>query len=152
MVKTGPNTAATNRKAHYDYEIIEKYEAGIVLKGTEVKSIRESRLNIKDAFARITKNEIFLMNMHISPYSHGNVHNHDPLRTRKLLLNRNEINRLNGLMTRKGYSIVPLAVYFKKGMAKVEIALVKGKKEYDRREDIKKKDIQREERRYKINM
>lgn len=144
--------AATNRKAHYDYEIIEKYEAGIVLKGTEVKSIREGRANIKDSFARIVKDEAFLMNMHISPYSHGNVHNHDPLRTRKLLLNRKEINRLLGLMTRKGLALIPLSVYFKKGKVKVEIALAKGKKEYDRREDIKKKDIAREESRYKINM
>jgi SsrA-binding protein len=146
------NVIATNRKAFYDYEIIEKYEAGIALKGTEIKSIREGRVNIKDAFARVTKEEIFLMNMHISPYSHGNINNHDPLRTRKLLLHKKEISRLMGLLTRKGLSLIPLSLYYKKSRVKVELGLGKGKKEFDRRDDIKKKDIEREERRYKINL
>jgi len=141
-----------NRKAFHDYTILEKFEAGIVLKGTEVKSIREGKANIKDSFARIIKNEIFLFNMHISPYSHGNIYNQDPLRERKLLLKRKEINRLMGLLTRKGFALVPLSVYFKNGRVKVEIALAQGKKQYDRREEIKKRDLQREERKYKINM
>jgi SsrA-binding protein len=141
-----------NKKALHDYFIIEKFEAGIVLKGTEVKSIREGKANIKDSFARIIKNEIFLFNMHISPYSHGNIYNPDPLRERKLLLHRKEINRLMGLMTKKGFALIPLSVYFKNGRVKVEIALAKGKKQYDRREEIKKRDLQREEKRYKINM
>jgi SsrA-binding protein len=146
------NVISTNRKAYYDYEILDKFEAGIALKGTEIKSIREGRVNIKDSFARVVKEEVFLMNMHISPYSHGNIQNHDPLRTRKLLLHRNEINKLLGTLTKKGLALIPLSLYFKKNRVKVELALAKGKKEYDRREDIKKKDILREERRYKINM
>ena len=146
------NVIATNRKAYYDYEIIEKFEAGIALKGTEIKSIREGKVNIKDSFARVVKEEVFLMNMHISPYSHGNVQNHDPLRTRKLLLHKSEIKKLMGTLTRKGLALVTLSLYFKKQRVKVEIALAKGKKEYDRRQDIKKKDIEREEGRYKINM
>jgi len=146
------NVISTNRKAYYDYVILDKFEAGIALKGTEIKSIREGRVNIKDSFARVIKEEIFLMNMHISPYSHGNIQNHDPLRTRKLLLHRNEINKLLGMLTKKGLALIPLSLYFKKNRVKVELALAKGKKEYDRREDIKKKDIMREERRYKINM
>lgn len=146
------NVIATNRKAYYDYEILDKFEAGIALKGTEIKSIREGRVNIKDSFARVMKEEVYLMNMHISPYSHGNIQNHEPLRTRKLLLHRNEINKLLGALTKKGLSLIPLSLYYKKHRVKVEIALAKGKKEYDRREDIKKKDILREERRYKINL
>ncbi|MEI7542887.1 MAG: SsrA-binding protein SmpB [bacterium] len=141
-----------NRKATYDYEIIETLEAGIALLGTEVKSIRAGRIDIKDAFARVMKNELYLMNAHISPYSHGNINNHDPLRDRKLLLNRNELNRLTGKTARTGLAIIPLSMYFKDGRVKVEIALAKGKKFYDRREDIKKKDIQREESRYNIKM
>ncbi len=141
-----------NRKAFHDYFVLEKFEAGIVLKGTEVKSIREGKVNIKDSFAKIIKNEIFLFNMHISPYSHGNIYNQDPLRERKLLLHRKEINRLMGLLTRKGFALIPLSVYFKNGRVKVEIALAQGKKQYDRREEIKKRDLQREEKRYKINM
>ncbi len=146
------NVIASNRKAYYDYEILDKYEAGIALKGTEIKSIREGRVNIKDSFARVVKEEVFLMNMHISPYSHGNVQNHDPLRTRKLLLHRREINKLLGTLTKKGLALIPLSLYYKKSRVKVELGLAKGKKEYDRREDKKKKDIEREEGRYKINM
>lgn len=141
-----------NRKAWFDYEILETFEAGIALLGTEVKSIRAGRIDIKDAFARVFREEVYLMNAHISPYSHGNINNHEPLRDRKLLLNRNEINKLTGKMTRKGLALIPLSMYFKDGRVKVEIALAKGKREYDRREDIKKKDIAREESRYDIKM
>jgi len=131
---------------------MEKWEAGIALHGTEVKSIRNGSVNIKDAFAKVVNGEIYLMNAHISPYSHGNLNNHEPLRDRKLLLHKIEIERLIGKMAKKGFSLIPLSVYFKKGKIKVEIALGKGKKEYDRRADIKKKDIQREEARYDIKM
>jgi SsrA-binding protein len=143
---------ATNRKATHDYFILEKYEAGIVLKGTEVKSIRQGKVNLRDSFARIIKGEIFLMNMHISPYTHGNVFNHDPLRDRKLLMHKKEIARLAGKVAQKGLALVPLSLYFKDGRVKVELALVKGKKLYDKREDIKKRDLQRMEKRYKIDM
>ena len=141
-----------NRKAYYDYEILETFEAGIALLGTEVKSIRAGRIDIKDAFARVLRDELWLMNAHISPYSHGNINDHEPLRDRKLLLNRNEINKITGQMSKKGLAIIPLSMYFKDGRVKVEIALAKGKKFYDRREDIKKRDIQREESRYDIKM
>jgi SsrA-binding protein len=143
---------AKNRKAFHDYEILESVEAGIALLGTEVKSIRAGRIDIKDAFARIFREEVYLRNAHISPYSHGNINNHEPLRDRKLLLNRVEINRLIGKMNKKGLALIPISMYFKDGRVKVEIALAKGKREYDRREDIKKKDIQREESRYDIKM
>lgn len=141
-----------NKKAFHDYFILEKFEAGIVLKGTEVKSIREGKVNIKDSFAKIIKEEIFIFNMHISPYSYGNIYNTDPLRERKLLLKKKEINRLIGLLSKKGLALIPLSVYFKNGRVKVEIALAKGKKQYDKREEIKKRDLQREQKRYKINM
>lgn len=141
-----------NRRAYYDYEVMDIFEAGIALKGTEVKSVRAGRVDIKDSFARIIKEEVYLMNAHISPYSHGNVNNHDPLRDRKLLLNRSEINKLIGKMNKKGLSLIPLSMYFKHGKVKVEIAMAKNKKFYDRREDLKKKDIEREESRYRINM
>jgi SsrA-binding protein len=141
-----------NRKAFHDYEVMETFEAGIALQGTEVKSIRAGRVDIKDAFARIFREEVYLMNAHISPYSHGNVNNHDPLRDRKLLLNRSEINKLIGKMNKKGLSLIPISMYFKHGKVKVEIAMAKNKKFYDKREDLKKKDIEREEARYRINM
>ena len=141
-----------NRRAYYDYEVMDIFEAGIALKGTEVKSVRAGRVDIKDSFARIIKEEVYLMNAHISPYSHGNVNNHDPLRDRKLLLNRSEINKLIGKMNKKGLSLIPISMYFKHGIVKVEIAMAKNKKFYDRREDLKKKDIEREESRYRINM
>lgn len=144
--------AIRNRKAFYDYEILEKWEAGIELKGTEVKSIREGRVDIKDAFARVFKNELWLMNCHINPYSHGNINNHAPLRDRKLLMHRNEIDKLIGKTNKKGFVIVPLAMYFKHGRVKVELGLGKGKKYFDKRESIKKKDIQREESRHTIRM
>ena len=135
---------ATNKKAYHDYHIEETYEAGIMLKGTEVKSLREGRANLKDSFARVENNEIFLYNCHISPYSHGNIANHDPLRTRKLLMHKGEIQRLMGKMILKGYTLLPLKLYFKNEKAKMELALAKGKKQYDKREDIKKKDAERE--------
>ena len=135
---------ATNKKAYHDYHIEESYEAGIMLKGTEVKSLREGRANLKDSFARVENEEIFLYNCHISPYSHGNIANHDPLRTRKLLMHKVEIQRLMGKMMQKGYTLLPLKIYFKDGKAKVELALAKGKKQYDKREDIKKRDAARE--------
>jgi len=144
--------ATKNRKAFHNYQILESFEAGIALQGTEVKSIREGKVNLKESFARIIKGEAYLMNCHISEYSHGNINNHNPVRDRKLLLHKSEINRLIGKMNKKGLTLVPLSMYFKGGKVKVEVALAKGKREYDHREDIKKRDIQREERRYKISM
>ena len=131
---------AENRKAHYDYFIQDKYEAGIGLLGHEVKSIREHRVNLKDSYVRIVKEEAFLFNCHISPYSRLQGYQEvDPTRSRKLLLNRNEINRLMGQVGRKGFTIVPLRMYFKKGKVKVEIAIGQGKKQYDKRATIKQK-------------
>lgn len=135
---------ATNRKARHDYQIMNAFEAGIVLQGTEVKSLREGKANLKDSHAVIKNGELFLLNMHISPYTHGSVYNHDPLRTRKLLLHRHEIRRLIGRVQEKGLTLVPLKLYFKKGVAKVELALVRGKRLYDRRQDIAKRDAERE--------
>jgi len=135
---------ATNRKARHDYQILNTFEAGIVLQGTEVKSLRQGKANLKDSYAIIKNGELFLLNMHISPYSHGTAYNHDPLRTRKLLLHRHEIRRLIGQVQEKGLTLVPLKIYFKNGIAKVELALVRGKKLYDRRQDIAKRDAERE--------
>ena len=133
-----------NRKAWHDYFIIETFEAGIVLKGTEVKSLREGKVNLKDSFAMVEDEEVFLHNCHISPYIHGNIYNHDPLRIRKLLLHKSEINKLIGKTVEKGLTLIPLKLYFKNGIAKVEMALAKGKKLHDKREDIKKKTAMRE--------
>lgn len=135
---------ATNRKAYRDYHILESFEAGMVLTGTEVKALREGRANLKDSHGRIRSGEIFLHNMHIGPYSHGGYNNHDPERVRKLLLNRKEISRLIGKVEESGNTLVPLKLYFKNGRAKIELALVKGKRLYDKREAIKKKDAARE--------
>ncbi len=135
---------ATNKKAFHDYHVFDRYEAGIVLTGTEVKSLREARINLKDSYAQINNGEIYLINCHISPYSHGNRQNPNPTRTRKLLLHRQEIHKLIGKTVEKGFTLVPLRVYFKKGRAKIEIALVKGKKLYDKRETERKKESQRE--------
>lgn len=143
---------ATNRRATHDFFILEKYEAGIVLKGTEIKAIRQGKVNIKESFARIIKGELYLINMHIGHYSHGNIYNHEPLRDRKLLMHKKEIAKLVGKLSQKGLTLIPLSLYFKKNIVKVELALAKGKKLYDRREDIKKRDLQREERRYKIDI
>ncbi len=132
---------AVNKKVR-DYEVLEKYEAGIELKGTEVKSLREKNVSFKDSFCRVKDNQIYLLNLHISPYKFANRFNHDPERPRKLLLHKKEIKRLVGKLTTAGLTLIPTKIYFnEKGIAKVEIALVKGKKQYDKREEIKKKEI-----------
>ncbi len=133
-----------NRKAHHDYHIIESLEAGIALKGTEVKSLRLGKVNIRDSFAVITGGEVFLHGLHISPYEQGNRFNHDPLRIRKILLHRREINRLFGKVQEKGYTLVPLKLYWKNGRCKVELALAKGKRIYDKRESLAKRDVSRQ--------
>jgi len=133
-----------NRKAYHDYHIEETFEAGIALSGTEVKSLREGKANIKDSYVIIKDHEVFLLNCHISHYSHGNIMNHDPMRTRKLLLHRKEINRLWGKTAMRGFTLIPLKIYFKGPVAKVEIALAKGKKVFEKRETIKEKDARRE--------
>lgn len=133
-----------NRKASYNYFIEETYEAGIVLTGTEIKSIRQGKCNIKDSYAIIRDNEIYILNAHISHYEQGNIFNHDETRTRKLLLNKKEILKLNNKVNLEGYTLIPLKIYFVKGRAKVLIGICKGKKNYDKRESIKEKDIQRE--------
>ncbi|ADH98645.1 SsrA-binding protein SmpB [Salisediminibacterium selenitireducens] len=135
---------AQNKKANHDYHIEETYEAGMVLTGTEIKSIRNRRVNLKDSFARISNGEVWLSNMHISPYEQGNRYNHDPVRARKLLLHKKQIDQLIGLTKEKGYTLVPLKIYIKNGVAKVLIGLGKGKKKYDKREDLKRKDAKRE--------
>ena len=134
----------TNRKAFHDYTIFEKYVAGIVLTGTEIKSVRKSAINLKDSFCKIEDNEIFLYNCHISPYEQGNRFNHKAERTRKLLLTKKEILKMHSKIKKDGYTIVPLEVFIVKGFAKVEIGLAKGKKLYDKRESLAKKDQQRE--------
>jgi SsrA-binding protein len=142
---------ANNKKAYHDYFIEEKYEAGIELHGTEVKSLRMGKCSIKEAFVRIEKGEVYIYGMHISPYEKGNIFNRDPLRVRKLLLHRDEIRKLQGKITEKGYTLVPLQVYFRRSLIKVEIGLAKGKKLYDKRQDIAKKDQRREaERDFKV--
>ncbi|HOA34752.1 MAG TPA: SsrA-binding protein SmpB [Bacillota bacterium] len=133
-----------NRKAYHDYHIDETYEAGIVLTGTEVKSLRDSRVNLKDSFARVEGGELFLYNMHISPYDQGNRFNHDPLRTRKLLMHKAEIARLAGKVKEKGYTLIPVKIYFKKGLVKVELALARGKRLYDKRRAIAEREQRRE--------
>lgn len=135
---------ANNKKAFHDYFIDEKYEAGIELHGTEVKSMRMGKCSIKESFIRIEKGEVFVYGMHVSPYEKGNIFNKDPLRIKKLLLHKAEINKLAGKISEKGYTLVPLQVYFKDGRAKVEIGLARGKKLYDKRDDIAKKDMKRE--------
>ncbi|RKD76582.1 SsrA-binding protein [Sinobaca qinghaiensis] len=142
--QTEGRVLAQNKKARHDFFIEETYEAGLALKGTEIKAIREGRMNLKDSFGKIDGGELFLHNAHIGLYEHGNQFNHDPLRTRKLLLHRREINKLIGQSQQPGYSIVPLKVYIKRGKAKVLIGLAKGKKQYDKRETLKQKDAQRE--------
>jgi SsrA-binding protein len=139
-------TIATNKKAFHDYLILEKLEAGIVLLGTEVKAIREGRLNLKDSYAIIQSGEAFLFNCHISPYSHGNLENHDPTRRRKLLLHEREIKKMIGKTQQKGLTLVPLRVYFKRGKIKVELGIARGKKEIDKRESERRKDADREAR------
>lgn len=135
---------AENRKARHEYHIEDTVEAGLVLQGTEVKSIRGRRVNLKDSFAKVEGNEVFLYSMHISPYEQGNRFNHDPLRVRKLLLNKSEIRRLVGLTREKGMALIPLRLYFRRGRVKLELALARGKKLYDKRQDLAQRDAQRE--------
>ncbi len=137
---------ATNRKARHEYHILETLEAGIVLQGTEVKSLREGKANLKESYARVQEGEVYLINCHISPYSHGNLQNHDPLRKRKLLLNRREINRLQTKLNERGFTLVALKFYLSRGKIKVQLGLAKGKKLYDKRESKRKKDMDREAR------
>lgn len=151
MARDTMKLVANNKKAYHDFFIDDKYEAGIELHGTEVKSLRMGKCSIKEGFVRIENGEAFIYGMNISPYEKGNIFNKDPLRIKKLLLHKEEIRKLDGKMSEKGYTIVPLQVYFKDGKAKVEIGLARGKKLYDKREDIAKKDLRREtEREFKI--
>ena len=151
MAKESMKLVANNKKAYHDYFIEEKYEAGLVLHGTEVKSLRLGKCSIKEGYAGIEKGEAYVYGMNISPYEKGNIFNRDPLRPKKLLLHRQEIRKLTGQLAEKGYALVPLQVYFKDGRAKVELGLAKGKKNYDKREAIAKKDQRREyERDFKI--
>ena len=144
MAKSNGKLIANNKKAYHDYFILDNYETGISLAGTEVKSLRMGKCSIKEAFVRIENGEVYIYGMHISPYEKGNIFNKDPLRPRKLLLHRAEINKLLGKTKEKGIAIVPLRVYFKGSLVKVEIGLAKGKMLYDKRQDIAKKDQQRE--------
>ncbi len=151
MAKEAMKLVANNKKAYHDYFIDEKYEAGIELHGTEVKSLRMGKCSIKESFIRIEKGEVFVYGMHVSPYEKGNIFNKDPLRVKKLLLHKYEINKLAGKIAEKGYTLVPLQVYFKDGRAKIELGLARGKKLYDKRQDIAKKDQKREaEKEFKI--
>lgn len=133
-----------NRKARHDFETLDTFEAGIELQGTEVKSLRLGKANLVDSYARVERGEVFLHNAHISQYTEGNRFNHDPVRKRKLLLHKSEINRLRGRVEEKGLTLIPLKLYFKRGRAKVELALAKGKREYDRRQDLAKRDAKRQ--------
>ena len=150
MTKTAREEAqkiiADNRKAHHDYHLLETFEAGIALLGTEVKAIREGRVNLRDSYARLENGEVFLFNVNISPYSHRGYAEHEPLRRRKLLLHRHEIRKLIGKTVEKGMTLVPTRLYFKNGRVKVAISLAKGKKEYDKRETVKRREADRETR------
>ena len=149
----GIKLIANNKKARHDYFVEDSFEAGIVLHGTEVKSLRQGHCSIKESFVDIDNGEVFIHQMHISPYEKGNIFNRDPLRVRKLLLHRSEINKIVGKIAEKGYTLVPLKVYFKGSLVKVEIGLAKGKKLYDKRQDIAKKDQRREaERDFKMKL
>ena len=151
MAKDSIKLIANNKKAYHDYFVEETYEAGIALHGTEVKSLRMGKCSIKESFVRIEKGEVFIYGMHVSPYEKGNIFNRDPLRVKKLLLHKGEINKLVGKIAEKGFTLVPLKVYFKGSLVKVEIGLAKGKKLYDKRADIAKKDMRREaERDFKV--
>lgn len=144
MRPTGTKLIAQNKKAFHDYHIEETFEAGIVLTGTEVKSLRAGRANLRDSYAAVKNEELYLIGCHISPYEQGNVFNHEPVRDRKLLVHRYELKRLIGKVQRSGYTMVPTKMYFKDGRAKVEVALAKGKATYDKREALAKKDAQRD--------
>lgn len=149
--KSGMKLIANNKKAYHDYFILETYEAGIALHGTEVKSLRMGKCSIKEAFIRVENEEVYVYGMHISPYEKGNIFNKDPLRVRKLLLHSYEIRKIEGKIREKGYTLVPLKVYFKGSLVKMEIGVAKGKKLYDKRQDIAKKDQRREaEREFKV--
>ena len=151
MSKESKKLIANNKKAYHEYFLEEKYEAGIALHGTEVKSLRMGKCSIKEAFVRIENDELIIYQMHISPYEKGNIFNRDPLRPKKLLMHKAEINKLKAKIAEKGYTLVPVEVYFKGSLVKVEIALAKGKKLYDKRADIAKKDMRREaERDFKV--
>lgn len=139
----GIKPIASNRRARHEFWIEETHEAGIALTGTEVKSLREGRANLQDAFARVDRGELWLYHLHISPYAQGNIHNHDPLRARKLLLHRREILRLKDRTDRKGYTLVPLRLYFRRGVAKVELGVARGRHLYDKRERIAERDAER---------
>ncbi len=139
----GIKIITSNRRARRNYHISDTLEAGLVLHGTEAKALREGRANLQDAYCKVENGEVFLLNTHISPYSHGNLQNHDPLRPRKLLLHKREIGKLKKATEQKGFTIIPLKLYFKKGIAKVEIGLARGKKLYDKRTDIAERDTQR---------
>lgn len=142
--REGARLVCQNKKAYHDYEILETFEAGMVLFGTEVKSLRDGRANLKDSYAKVKKGEVFLYGLHISPYTHATYDNHDPERVRKLLLHNYEIKRVLGKTQEKGFALIPLKIYFSRGLAKVELALARGKKDYDKRESIKKKEERRE--------
>lgn len=151
MAKAEKKLIANNKKAYHDYFLDERFETGIELHGTEVKSLRMGKCSIKEAFIRIEKEEVIIYGMHISPYEKGNIFNKDPLRPKKLLMHKSEIRKLIGKIKEKGYTLVPVEVYFKGSLAKVEIALARGKKLYDKRQDIAKKDMRREaERDFKV--
>jgi SsrA-binding protein len=144
MPKGQGKVVAQNKKANHDYEIVETFEAGIVLTGTEIKSVRNARINLKDGFARVRQGEVWLSNVHISPYEQGNIYNDDPTRSRKLLLHKKQIQHIDSELSTQGMTLVPLKVYLKDGYAKVLIGLAKGKKNYDKRETIKRKEQNRE--------
>lgn len=143
MNKENIKIVATNRKARHEYFVEDTFEAGIALTGTEVKSVRQGRMNIKDSYVIVENGEVFVYSMHISPYEQGNIYNVDPMRKRKLLLHKREIRKLSSLIMQKGYAIIPLSAYLKNGLVKIELAVAKGKKLYDKREDIAKKDAER---------
>ena len=151
MAKDGFKLIANNKKAYFDYFIEDKYEAGVALHGTEVKSIRMGKCSIKEAYIKIENGEVFIYGMHISPYEKGNIFNKDPMRIKKLLMHKYEINKLNGKLQQKGLTLVPLQVYLKGGLVKVEVGLARGKKLYDKRDSLAKKDMKREaEKEFKI--
>lgn len=144
MVQDNIRVIANNKKAAHDYFILEKYEAGIALAGTEVKSLRQGRVNLKDSWCSVIKGELFVNGMHISPYDHGNIWGKDPMRVRKLLMHKREINKLFGVLQQQGLSLIPLSVYFKGSIVKLELGLCKGKKLYDKRDDAAKKTAKRD--------
>ncbi len=140
----GGRTITINRRARFEYHIEETYEAGLALTGTEVKALRAGRASIQEAFARVERGEVWLYHMHVPPYEAGNIFNHDPLRKRKLLLHRGEIRRLLGKAQQKGYTLIPLRLYFRRGVAKIELGVARGKKQYDKREAIARRDAERQ--------